>query len=265
MGIVAIMLVLCLLFFLSYTLVSWFLQRKEFSASSKSRESLGRKILCFLLKVCDYFDERKKRKAQEAKQAESTAGAGNSGNNGGIRYCPYCDSKVPNNAWKCWHCKNRLPVKASSLVSAVIASFLCIFVLLLCIPSASSGTSSSAPAMSRSEYVSQCRTISYEKLARNPDSYKGDYFKFTGEVVQVLQQGNKVQLRVNVTPETLYDTTYYSDTIYVVASLQDDGDRILEQDIITLYGVCDGLYTYKTVLGSSMSIPKISAAYWDVK
>lgn len=259
---IIIVLFLVFVFFLSYFLMSWILKKKDPQAPQKPHAPLVPKILNFLADILDYFDKRKFEKEKQAKQAEATNHTANSGN---IRYCPYCDSKIPKNATKCWNCKNRLPVRFSRLLASAVVSFVFVFIVLICFGSPSSNSAAPAPSMSRSDYISQCRTISYEKLARNPESYRGDYFKFTGEVIQVVQQGKKVQLRVNVTPETLYDTTYYSDTIFVVASLPDDGNRILENDIITLYGVCDGLYTYTTVLGSSMSIPKISAAYWDVK
>lgn len=181
-----------------------------------------------------------------------------------IRCCPYCDSKVPKGAWKCWHCKNRLPVKKSDIIACIVLGFVSLLFFVYALTSFVSVPSYPAPTISKSEYISQCKTISYEKLARNPDSYIGDYFTFTGEVIQVVEQGNYVNLRVNVTHEELYGTSFYNDTIFVVTTLSDNGDRILEGDIITLYGVCDGLYTYTTIFGASMSIPKIDAAYWDI-
>ena len=34
--------------------------------------------------------------------------------------------------------------------------------------------------------------------------------------------------------------------------------RILEDDIITIYGTANGLKTYKTILGASVTIPEVS-------
>ena len=110
-----------------------------------------------------------------------------------------------------------------------------------------------------------CREIDYETLSRNPDSYKGEYFTFTGEVIQVLENGNRADLRLNVTKNDFYGNIMYTDTIYVNAKLPESGDRILYQDMITIYGVCEGLYTYNAILGTTVSIPRISAAYWQIE
>lgn len=252
---------LVVLFAISFTITSKLLQRKDGTAPAKARSPLGPKILDFLADILDYFDKRKYDKKKAAKQSGDT---NSTSSTGGVIYCPYCDSKVPKNARKCWNCKNKLPISFSRLLSSAAISVVCVLVILFCFSSPSSNSSVSATLMSKSDYISKCRTISYDKLARNPDSYKGDYFEFTGEVIQVIQSGRHVELRVNVTREDLYGTTIYSDTIYVETKLLEDGDRILEGDIITLYGVCDGLYTYTTIFGSSMSIPKIDAAYWYV-
>lgn len=247
-------------FYFTYAIVTKLIQKKENDGEKKEpspspevMKSLRQKLSQILQRFYKSFRTHKASDTPKSTTSDT------------IIYCPYCDSKVPKGARKCWHCKNKLPVSFKNLMISAVVSFFAVFFLILCISSFSSDSAAPASTMSKSEYISQCRTISYDTLARNPDSYKGEYFTFTGEVIQVLQQGNKVNLRVNVTPETLFDTTYYSDTIYVVATLPDDGSRILEQDIITLYGVCDGLYTYTTVLGSSMSIPKINVAYWNIK
>ena len=39
---------------------------------------------------------------------------------------------------------------------------------------------------------------------------------------------------------------------------------ILEEDIITFYGMADGLETYESVMGQQISIPKITAMYIDI-
>lgn len=252
---------LLILFAVSFMIISKLLQKKDGSAVQKTHNPLGPKVLNLLEDILDYFDRRRYNKTQKSEQSSDTKNASSIGN---IRYCPYCDSKVPKNARKCWNCKNKLPVSFSRLLSSAVISVVCVLVILFCFSSPSYNSAVSAPLMSKSDYISKCKTISYEKLARNPDSYKGDYFKFTGEVIQVIQSGRYVELRVNVTREDLYGTTMYSDTIYVETKLQENGDRILEGDIITLYGVCEGLYTYTTIFGATMSIPKIDVAYWNV-
>lgn len=56
-----------------------------------------------------------------------------------------------------------------------------------------------------------CSALTYEQVARDPDAYKGEKATFTGEVIQVMQEGDTYALRVNVTP-----TSYgYKDAILV--------------------------------------------------
>lgn len=152
-----------------------------------------------------------------------------------------------------------------------------VLVLLLAVsgagPDSSSSTSAAKatePTISESDYKAKCSEISYEDLARNPDAKKGEYYKFTGEVIQVMERGNSVSLRVDVTPvywndDKTGEPMYYKDTIYVTAKLGEDGNRILEKDIITIYGTCTGLYKYNSVLNSQVSIPGIRAEYWELQ
>ena len=46
--------------------------------------------------------------------------------------------------------------------------------------------------------------------------------------------------------------------------VQLESDRILEDDIITIWGECDGLYSYESVLGSKESLPNIDVKYYSI-
>lgn len=115
--------------------------------------------------------------------------------------------------------------------------------------------------VSPTTYKSRCQSVEYETLARNPESYKGQYFTFTGKVIQVVEGYASTIIRMNVTVNE-YD--FWEDTIYVTLPLEKGDDRVLNDDIITIWGECDGLYTYITVLGSSVSIPRIDAMYYEL-
>lgn len=129
-------------------------------------------------------------------------------------------------------------------------------------------TTTQNPEKIRSDYIDSCETISFKDLSRNPDKYKGEKFTFTGEVIQVQEPtfGDTVELRMNVTKTTYdyIDTVTYSDTIYATVEIPDGADRILEGDIITIYGECDGLYSYTSVLNAKISLPKIDIAYYSI-
>lgn len=114
------------------------------------------------------------------------------------------------------------------------------------------------------QYKAQCEYYYYSDISRNPGSYDGCYAWFTGEVIQVQQQELLGRLyytlRVNVTKGRYY----YEDTIYVNYDADIDDPRILEDDIITMYGTLTGEKTYETVMGNSITIPSFSAEYIDI-
>lgn len=114
------------------------------------------------------------------------------------------------------------------------------------------------------EYKKTCQEISYDDLARNPDSYKYDHFTFTGEVIQVYEDGIYTILRIDVTPYTIGDSVLYKDTIYAEVYIPSGADRILEDDIITVWGQCSGLITYESVFGQQISIPGLDIEYYEI-
>lgn len=93
--------------------------------------------------------------------------------------------------------------------------------------------------------------ITYDQLARTPDDFKGQKVKFTGKVVQVLEDGASVYIRLAV--DQNYDTILYG-----TYSSSLVGSRVLEDDIITVYGTSNGLKSYQSTLGATITIPDVS-------
>lgn len=113
------------------------------------------------------------------------------------------------------------------------------------------------------DFKADCKTYTYEELARNPDKVAGEKVKVTGEVIQALYDTDSVDLRVNITKEGMY-STYYTDTIYVVYYPEEGEDKILEDDIITIWGTSQGDYTYTSTIGASVTLPLIFAEYVSI-
>jgi hypothetical protein len=110
-----------------------------------------------------------------------------------------------------------------------------------------------------------CAEIDFDQLARNPDNYKDQMFRFTGEVIQVIEGNNTTQLRMDVTlVDEGTDWAYYEDTIYVTLPKEEGADRILEEDIITIYGVCAGAESYRSIFGEKITLPSIDAEYYEL-
>lgn len=122
--------------------------------------------------------------------------------------------------------------------------------------------------VSAKAYKNNCKTLSFKDLSRNPDKHKGEKLKYTGKVIQVqedehwLDDKTTVDLRINVTKD---EYGLWDDTIYATVELPKNADRILEDDIITIWGECDGKYSYTSVLGSDVTLPKINIEYYSVK
>ena len=156
----------------------------------------------------------------------------------------------------------------SLIVIVIIIVVVIFFIAMLSGDSSNSGPSSSITKEDRSTYIAKCKTIDYTSLARNPNQYKGQDFVFTGEVIQVMENNNELTLRVNVTPKKYEysNETYYEDTILVAYEYSSSYEsKILEDDIITIYGKSAGTYTYESVMGSPVTLPAISAMYIDIK
>jgi hypothetical protein len=99
-------------------------------------------------------------------------------------------------------------------------------------------------------------TVAYDELFRNSEKYKGQFVRLKGEVVQVLGNPGDWNLRVNVTEKGSYGYTYYMDTVFVFSY---SPDRVIEKDIIEFTAKANGVYTYESGLGASITIPSFTA------
>lgn len=111
------------------------------------------------------------------------------------------------------------------------------------------------------KYKNSCKKLTFEELARNPEKVKGTKVKLTGEVVQVSENYISIGMRVNIT-ENEYG--WYEDTVYIIYYPEGGEDKILEDDIITIYGTAEGEYSYTSVMGAYITIPKILAEYIEI-
>lgn len=105
------------------------------------------------------------------------------------------------------------------------------------------------------QYQNPLTGISYDELFRNSDKYKGQFVHFTGEVIQVLGDTGKWNLRVNITQTGTAPYTYWQDTVFVYSY---SPDRVIEKDIIDFTAQVNGVITYKSVLGGDITIPSLT-------
>lgn len=93
--------------------------------------------------------------------------------------------------------------------------------------------------------------ITFNNLARNPDDFEGEKVKFTGKVIQVIEGTGVIQIRFAVNSN--YDAILLGEYKSSIVS-----SRILEDDIITIYGTSMGTISYKSTIGGTITVPAVA-------
>ena len=112
-------------------------------------------------------------------------------------------------------------------------------------------------AKAEADKASYSSEYTYEQLARNPDTYTGKKVKFSGKILQVME-GKISYLRVAMNSN--YDTV-----IFVTYEKDELSYRLLEDDLVTIYGSSLGVYSYEAVSGATITLPWIMATYVDLQ
>lgn len=102
------------------------------------------------------------------------------------------------------------------------------------------------------------QTIDYAHLKKNPDRYKGEYVKYTGEIIQILEGNNITNIRLAVT-KTAYGYDF-NDVIFIEYNGYTD---YVDGDIITMYGEVYGTYSYESQAGFNISLPGVIAKEFE--
>lgn len=103
---------------------------------------------------------------------------------------------------------------------------------------------------SKAEYSED---YTYDQLARNPDTYKGQKVKIKGKVLQADVSGDTCYARIAMNSD-------YNTVVFVTYDKDLLGYRLLDDDIVTVYGSDLGTYSYEAVSGASITLPWLHAA-----
>lgn len=176
------------------------------------------------------------------------------------KLCKHCKTEIPYDAKVCPQCRRR--VKGGKL------KFILLFVIVLIVVAAIFGESSydlsdDAVTMSEDDYKSACVEISYKDLARNAEDIVGKKLEFTGEIQQVVydSQNGASEYLISVTQD---EYGFWSDNVYVLFDTSSLGTKLLDEDIVHFYGEVSGTKSYTSVLGESITVPKITAVYMSI-
>lgn len=108
----------------------------------------------------------------------------------------------------------------------------------------------------RKQFKTESKSISYKELFRNIDDYKDTKIYFTAKVNQVIGDGNFAStLKIYMT-RGAYDIW---DDEALVTVLDINAPKILEGDVIKIWGIVEGETSYQTVLGAARTVPDINA------
>lgn len=105
--------------------------------------------------------------------------------------------------------------------------------------------------------LSKYRTdISYEMLMRNPVDYINTPVKFSGSVVQVINEGGGNNIRLAINSDS-------SQTIWCSYSRLDMSGNLMEGDQVTVYGIAMGTEDYIAISGEKITLPTITCERMD--
>ena len=146
------------------------------------------------------------------------------------------------------------------IIAAVLMAVLACIMLVGC------DSGDFAPEISEGAYKAQCRQMDYKELFRYPDKYKGTKVMVKVRVAQIVSanfSGSRKAWRT-YTDNSGYGF-YADDEYYMLDKRGGDAVKILEDDIITVYGEFTGLEKITRALtGTTDELPRIEVKYADL-
>ncbi|MDF2791135.1 MAG: hypothetical protein K0S80_4237, partial [Neobacillus sp.] len=104
------------------------------------------------------------------------------------------------------------------------------------------------------------KVIRYAELEKNPDKYSGEYVKYRGQIVQIMEDDGYTVIRLSVTQDSF---GWSSDNIVFVTYVGET--KYVKNDVVTVYGSLNGSKTYESEAGYQITIPSMEAEFIDNK
>lgn len=92
--------------------------------------------------------------------------------------------------------------------------------------------------------------ITYSDLSRTPDDFEGKKVKFSGKVIQLIEDTSSDDIQIRFAVDGDYDEILFGEYDKSIVT-----SRVLEDDWITIYGISAGLISYQSTLGGTITIP----------
>lgn len=198
--------------------------------------------------------------------------------------CKHCGAEIAASAKVCPHCggKNKPPIYKRWWFIAII-----VLIVLSAIGGSGSSSDSSAssskatskasastassvasvvPEISEDDYKAECQTVDYKELCRYPEKYEGTKIVVKVKVSQIIDANFSGSEKAwqTYTDNSGYGF-YADDEYYMLDKRGGDAVKILEDDIITVYGEFTGLEKITRALTSTTDeLPRIEVKYADL-
>ncbi len=110
-------------------------------------------------------------------------------------------------------------------------------------------------ARARQNFVNSAKTIPYNQLIKDPESYAGTKVAYHGQIFQIQESAGEGFMLLSVTDEGygLWTDHVWIDYHHHIASA--------ENDIVAVYGTVVGTKSYETQIGGQTYVPEIDAKY----
>lgn len=148
--------------------------------------------------------------------------------------------------------------KGGGCFKIFLIGFLILFVLAMIVSCLGSGVETTVPVANTSAVsYEECGNYPYESLARTPDTFKNQKIKFSGTIVQVIEEQNQHGYRIAI------DDNYEQIALVSYQGELDQG-RILENDMVEFWGIYQGVTTYQSTFNAKVTVPYLLASGYSI-
>jgi len=116
-------------------------------------------------------------------------------------------------------------------------------------------TPSNSVCSDPSTIKANAKKISFATLNKDPDSFNGTDAEFTGQIVEIQESNGQGIIRLAVTKDPVLGWSF-SDIIWVNYT---GHNNFVKDDVVTVYGVLQGSYTYTSQANFQITLPSMEA------
>lgn len=181
--------------------------------------------------------------------------------------CPYCGAKNKKPWYKRWWLW---------LIIAVVIAAVVTTVVVVHNNNSTPEAVTDAFSMSEAAFKSSCKEYDYRDIMRDPDAYYGKHIKVKVCINQDLgnyeysalgQSKSDVELEQEMKSygEKINESDYFSGSSYYLTDYSDYDTMLVEDDVVTIYGVFLGTASVEYVLGNTADVPNIGIIYATIE